>query len=722
MRHLSSFLLFSLLSCIPCLAASGDSIRVVTVPAIPVEVERLPTVTPMTKGLPASIVTGRRTDEIDVTTVAANLAINNPRQLFNGVAGINIWEFSGTGLQTNVAARGLSAHRSSEFGVRMNGYDIASDPYGYPEAHFAPPSEALERIQLVRGGGGITFGPQFGGTLNYVLREPSQRPFHLDANATGGTYGLAALYAGADGTIDDLSYRAYVSFRRSDGWRPMSGYDALSGHVMLGWQVSDALRIRAELSGASFVEHMPNGLTEAQYAADPRSAFRPRDWFAAPRIMPAIRMDMRISDDIEWHTHVSGLIGDRNSITLVASTAVADSGSNARRVNLDHFFNTILESRLLIRTSLLDRPFRITTGIRSAYTTTQRSQGRGEDGSDYTTTFTAQKTLDLDLRALNIAGFAETELIVVPDMSIGVGARLEFLRNTGSGSYTKEFGATSATPFLPGAPFTQLDATNNRTFPLFSAMVELRNVGPFTLYGNIAQAYRPAFYAQLFPYDGIPTDSAMRPSVGWTSELGAHGTIGSILHVNGSLFFLRYDDRIGIIRPNDVLYPNGYRTNVGRSDHYGLELALDARAWTSKDGSAALTVFANGTVMKAAYVSGPANGHSVENAPNVIVRGGLSCLLLSDLTIAPSISYVSSTYADAASTEWKADGTVGKIPAYTVMDLTATYRLSGNVKISASVNNLLDERYFTSRATAYPGPGILPADGRTMSVSINTSF
>jgi len=83
---------------------------------------------------------------------------------------------------------------------------------------------------------------------------------------------------------------------------------------------------------------------------------------------------------------------------------------------------------------------------------------------------------------------------------------------------------------------------------------------------------------------------------------------------------------------------------------------------------------------------------------------------------------VSSTYADAANTEWKADGTVGKIPAYTVVDLTATYRLSGNVKISASVNNLLDERYFTSRATAYPGPGILPADGRTMSVSINTSF
>jgi len=39
--------------------------------------------------------------------------------------------------------------------------------------------------------------------------------------------------------------------------------------------------------------------------------------------------------------------------------------------------------------------------------------------------------------------------------------------------------------------------------------------------------------------------------------------------------------------------------------------------------------------------------------------------------------------------------------------LSAHYRLSGGL------NNIADARYYTRRINMYPGPGILPADGRT---------
>ena len=38
------------------------------------------------------------------------------------------------------------------------------------------------------------------------------------------------------------------------------------------------------------------------------------------------------------------------------------------------------------------------------------------------------------------------------------------------------------------------------------------------------------------------------------------------------------------------------------------------------------------------------------------------------------------------------------------------------------VNNITDKKYATRRAGGYPGPGILPGNGRTIFVSIGASF
>jgi len=40
----------------------------------------------------------------------------------------------------------------------------------------------------------------------------------------------------------------------------------------------------------------------------------------------------------------------------------------------------------------------------------------------------------------------------------------------------------------------------------------------------------------------------------------------------------------------------------------------------------------------------------------------------------------------------------------------------------AGVNNITDEKYATRRAGGYPGPGIMPGNGRTIFVSIGASL
>jgi Fe(3+) dicitrate transport protein len=42
--------------------------------------------------------------------------------------------------------------------------------------------------------------------------------------------------------------------------------------------------------------------------------------------------------------------------------------------------------------------------------------------------------------------------------------------------------------------------------------------------------------------------------------------------------------------------------------------------------------------------------------------------------------------------------------------------------LEVSCNNVLDQRYFTRRAEAYPGPGIIPADGRSFYATLQVAL
>jgi Fe(3+) dicitrate transport protein len=56
----------------------------------------------------------------------------------------------------------------------------------------------------------------------------------------------------------------------------------------------------------------------------------------------------------------------------------------------------------------------------------------------------------------------------------------------------------------------------------------------------------------------------------------------------------------------------------------------------------------------------------------------------------------------------------GIVPSYYVFDFSADYEFKKWFIISAGVNNLMNAMYFTRRAAGYPGPGILPSDGRSI--------
>ena len=87
------------------------------------------------------------------------------------------------------------------------------------------------------------------------------------------------------------------------------------------------------------------------------------------------------------------------------------------------------------------------------------------------------------------------------------------------------------------------------------------------------------------------------------------------------------------------------------------------------------------------------------------------------------MSRIGESFADASNTIIpNAAATSGLIPSYQVQDISASFKFLKNYNLKAGINNLTDQRYFTRRAGGYPGPGILPTDGRIGYVSLGVKF
>jgi Fe(3+) dicitrate transport protein len=86
-------------------------------------------------------------------------------------------------------------------------------------------------------------------------------------------------------------------------------------------------------------------------------------------------------------------------------------------------------------------------------------------------------------------------------------------------------------------------------------------------------------------------------------------------------------------------------------------------------------------------------------------------------------AYTGDVFTDAANTQSpNANATVGSLQAYAIHDAGISVNFIDSYTLKFGVNNLTNERYATRRSGGYPGPGLLPSQGRsfygTLSVKI----
>ena len=192
------------------------------------------------------IFSGKRTNDILPDSSGANLAANVSRMTFARIPGINVWEMDGAGTQVNIGTRGTDTHRSIETNMRQNGYATNSDVFGYPEDHYTAPMQGIREIQYVRGSSALQFGPQFGGMMNYVMKDADpSRPLAIESEQTGGPRNFFNSFNSVGGTTTNgkFSYYAYYDSRHGDGWRPNAAFNYHAYHANLTWHFTEKTKL-----------------------------------------------------------------------------------------------------------------------------------------------------------------------------------------------------------------------------------------------------------------------------------------------------------------------------------------------------------------------------------------------------------------------------------------------------------------------------------------------
>ncbi|WP_460677708.1 TonB-dependent receptor domain-containing protein [Hymenobacter coalescens] len=687
-----------------------------------------------------TLTAGKKNEIVQLDKLDANLVVNSARQVFAKVPGVTVWESDGSGQQINVATRGLSPNRSWEFNTRQNGYDISSDPFGYPEAYYNPPLEAVERIQIIRGGGSLQYGPQFGGLLNYELkRGPRDKKIEFETNNSVGNNGLVGSYNSLGGTVGKVSYFGYYQQRVGGGWRDNSEFNIRNAHLNVQWQATSKLRLGAEISHLGYEIQQPGGLTDAQfYQGNVRRSSRSRNWFSTPWTMPAFTADYQFSERTRLSLKTFGLLGERNSIGLASSTGVdkpdavlpATGQPAARQIDRDRYRNLGSELRLLTDYGLLGQQHTLAVGLRAAGAhLTRRQLGLGDTGADFNLDLQAPRFgRELHFRTRNYAAFAENIFRVGSRLTVTPGVRLELIDNEGRGYLSLNANGSE----------NQIKQDSRRRVFLYGAGAELRVTDQTNLYANYSRAFRPVTYGDLTPpatADVIDPD--LRDASGFNAELGYRGTWGNVLTFDVDAFWLHYDNRIGTLRravPGDPTRTQQFRTNIGTSVHKGVEAYVEldlVHAFTQDFSLPHFDVFVSSALVDARYTQlrtatlsgsniqeGDLKNNRVEYAPKYTHRVG-GTFAHKGFSATAQLTRVAGVYSDANNTVLpNAAATTGRVPGYSVTDFSATYRFAKRFTVRGGVNNVFDKNYFTRRSGGYPGPGILPADGRTWFASV----
>lgn len=635
------------------------------------------------------------------------------------IAGVHVRDEEGFGLRPNIGIRGLNPTRSSKVLLLEDGIPLTYAPYGDNASYYHPPVERFDRVEVLKGGAQIGYGPQtISGLINYITPTP---PDHAAGSVTltGGNREYFNGHASYGNTLGRTGFLLDYMRKQGDGARENtnSKLNDVNGKIVRAVGANQTWTFRGNYySEDSNVAY--SGLREDEYRTNPRANPFQNDFFYIDRSGTSATHAYTLTGDVALTTNVYFTSFRRHWWRQSSNSAQRpnDAGDPACRgmANLNstcgnegrlrQYYTWGVEPRLRVH----HRAFAISGEADFGVRLHLERQDRRQENGDTPTARTGTLVENNLRRNQAFATFVQNRFLL-GGWTVTPGIRVEHVRfervnRLGSTGAT---GTTQLTQVIPGLGVSYTAGERS------------------TVFGGVHRGFAPPRTEDIITNQGGVVD--LDPELSWNYEVGARTTVRPGLRLDGTFFRMDYENQIV---PASLAGGVGATlTNGGATLHQGVEV-------TGRADTAALFSSSHNTYLRLAYTYAPVarftgtrfssvsgfqsvriTGNRLPYAPKRLLTAGIGYAHPRGFDVMVEAVHASAQFGDDLNTVAPTpDGQRGLLPAYTVWNAAVNYDVR-RATLFVTVKNLLDDIFIVDRAR-----GILPGSPRLIQTGVTFGF
>jgi Fe(3+) dicitrate transport protein len=638
------------------------------------------------------------------------------------VTGINVRDEEGFGLRPNIGIRGLNPTRSTKVLLLEDGIPLSYAPYGDNASYYHPPIDRFESIEVLKGSGQILYGPvTVGGVINYItpLPPPDQSGF---VELTGGNEDYFNGHFNYGNSWGKTGILIDYLRKQGDGARENIYSELNDVNLKLVTSLgSHAFTFKGNYYGEdSNVTY--SGLRESEYQQDPRQNPFQNDFFYGDRYSFSANHSYLFGSGLILSTNIYGSNFQRhwwrqssNSGQRPNDSADPNCGGmgnlNSTCGNegrLREYYTWGIEPRLQAKHNLFNVDNQLDFGIRIHFEDQDRIQENGELPTSRTGTVVENNERKNEAYSAFVQNrFLFGRFAITPGVRVEHIAyeRTNRLANNGAG-VTGESDLNQIVPGV-GTAFTLNQDT--------------------TLFAGIHRGFAPPRTEDFISNTGGVVD--LDSELSWNFEAGFRSRLHPAFSLNATFFRMDYENQIV---PASLAGGVGATfTNGGETLHQGIELSSLFEFGTLLQSNHNVYLNTAYTYIPDAKFTGTrfssvagsttisVSGNRLPYAPEHLLNFNIGYSHPEGIDLIVEIVYVSEQFGDDLNTVIPSeDGQRGLIPAYTIWNATANYRVKRlHSTVFVTVKNLLDDTFIIDRAR-----GILPSSPRLVQAGLKFDF
>lgn len=618
------------------------------------------------------------------------------------VPGVKIQDETGTGVLPQIAVRGLYDSRSGRAQILEDGIPLALAPYGQEGMSLFPVTfSTIDRIDVVRGGAAVQYGPNnVGGVINLISKPiPVKWENEIGERATfyGKGRNLWDTYLRTGGMLnDDFGLQVEANQVKGSSFREHSDSKVQNFRVRTLWNINEDTTLNLSYQYYDAHADLAGALSTADYLSDRHQSTRPYDDYDGHTKRYSAVYNQQLGSlgfidsaefnwmffghdsDRDFHVGMSKTSGQNFNPALPADI-VQNSPRNFKvwgtepRISLDVDGDKV-NQRWIIGGRFVSE--------KVDYQVRQQALATGVT--------TVTRDWSFDDKAW--AGYISNAVKLFDDtLTITPGMRYE---NVSEKYVDKTSGQRTSSPdtqWLPGLT------------------VGYQLAPAWFLYADMQKSLRPAQVTQIVKGGDVSSELA------WNYETGVRYTPMDNLSLHAGLYRIDYKDQISYDSTSDSYL------NIGRTRHQGVEL----EGFWSPAAVDGLKLHAGYAYLQAEQRNGVNRGKEVPYASRtqLTLDGSYEWR---GTTLSLTSYYFSKSFADAAnSVSENSTGSVGEMPSYWVWNTQVSRDLykSGSTVMNGyiGVNNLFNRDYWFRGVDTSPW-GRQPAPGRSVTAGVSVKF